>query len=356
MNGATSGVMWSAMSSAKFEALGLTDERHPSPGASTLIGFCHVNCSSNRSARDLRRVFRSLADGTAGSAELAQHLKVVIAREGGVLAHPGLAEAAVDLMRLAGQEPIAVLSRVTLPGGAASGESRLGTFARAHGLPLLSIGDVARYRRATEPVVEHVATSDMPTEFGRFRAFAFRYLPDQTEHLALVLGDPAAASRSPQGVLVRLHSECLTGDILASLRCDCGSQLETAMRAIAEENCGAVVYLRGHEGRGIGLAHKIRAYSLQDAGLDTVEANLAQGLPVDSRDYYVGAHILGQLHIRRLRLITNNPAKYEGLSHEGLEIVGRVALPSVETPHNVRYLRTKRERLGHQVTTNRIVP
>jgi 3,4-dihydroxy 2-butanone 4-phosphate synthase/GTP cyclohydrolase II len=190
----------------------------------------------------------------------------------------------------------------------------------------------------------------MPTEFGDFRAVAYRNTLDSTEHLALVMGDVAAASAGPDGVLVRVHSECLTGDILGSLRCDCGAQLEQALRAIAAEGCGAVVYLRGHEGRGIGLGHKIRAYALQDQGLDTVEANTAQGLPVDSRSYGVGAQILGDLGVRRMRLITNNPAKYGGLDGYGLEIVDRVALPTVPTPHNVRYLRTKRDRMNHALS------
>jgi 3,4-dihydroxy 2-butanone 4-phosphate synthase / GTP cyclohydrolase II len=165
----------------------------------------------------------------------------------------------------------------------------------------------------------------------------------------LVMGDIAHEGRSARGALVRVHSECLTGDILGSLRCDCGGQLEQALRAIATEGCGALVYLRGHEGRGIGLAHKIRAYALQDQGLDTVDANTAQGLPADSRSYGVGSQILGDLGISRLRLITNNPAKFGGLESYGLTLVSRVALPVLETPHNVRYLRTKRERMGHDL-------
>lgn len=188
-----------------------------------------------------------------------------------------------------------------------------------------------------------------PPIFGDFRAVAYRSTLDDTEHLALVLGDVAAAGRSEQGALVRVHSECLTGDILGSLRCDCGAQLEQALRAISREGCGAVVYLRGHEGRGIGLAHKIRAYALQERGFDTVDANTAQGLPVDSRNYGTGAQIITDLGIQRLQLITNNPAKYRGLSGYGLEITGRVALPAAANPHNVRYLRTKQARLGHQL-------
>jgi 3,4-dihydroxy 2-butanone 4-phosphate synthase/GTP cyclohydrolase II len=196
-------------------------------------------------------------------------------------------------------------------------------------------------------MLETVATAVMPTVFGEFRAVAYRSTLDGGEHLAMVMGDVAAASQSPKGALVRVHSECLTGDILGSLRCDCGAQLERAFRAVADEGCGAVVYLRGQEGRGIGLGHKIRAYALQEGGLDTVDANLAQGLPVDSRHYGVGAQMLLDLGIHRMRLMTNNPAKYGGLDGYGLEIVSRVPLPSSENPHNARYLRTKRDRMGH---------
>nr|WP_255622602.1 GTP cyclohydrolase II [Pseudonocardia sp. DSM 110487] len=196
-----------------------------------------------------------------------------------------------------------------------------------------------------------MATSAMPTVFGEFRAVAYRSTIDATEHLALVHGD-AAASRSPRGALVRVHSECLTGDIIGSLRCDCGAQLEQAMRAIAAEGAGAIVYLRGHEGRGIGLAHKIRAYALQETGLDTIDANTVQGLPVDSRSYGTGAQILTDLGITRLRLIINNPAKYGGLDGYGLHILDRVTLATTPSPHNMRYLRTKQERMGHVLVLN----
>jgi 3,4-dihydroxy 2-butanone 4-phosphate synthase/GTP cyclohydrolase II len=262
---------------------------------------------------------------------------------------PGHTEAAVDLTTMAGLSGVGVITEITADDGTMPSGATVAAFARDHGLPLLAIADLVRYRRATERLVEQVATSGMPTAFGQFRAVAYRSTLDGSEHLAMVMGDVAEAGRSERGALVRVHSECLTGDILGSLRCDCGSQLEEALRAIAAEGCGALVYLRGHEGRGIGLAHKIRAYALQDSGLDTVDANTAQGLPADSRSYGVGSQILGDLGISRLRLITNNPAKFGGLEGYGLTIVGRVALPVVETPHNVRYLRTKRERMGHDL-------
>jgi 3,4-dihydroxy 2-butanone 4-phosphate synthase/GTP cyclohydrolase II len=250
---------------------------------------------------------------------------------------------------MAGLSGVGVITEITADDGTMPSGASVAAFAREHDLPLLAIADLVRYRRATERLVEQVATSGMPTAFGTFRAVAYRSTLDGSEHLALVMGDVAEAGRSEAGALVRVHSECLTGDILGSLRCDCGGQLEQALRAIAAEGCGALVYLRGHEGRGIGLGHKIRAYALQDQGLDTVDANTAQGLPADSRSYGVGSQILGDLGINRLRLITNNPAKFGGLEGYGLSIVGRVALPVVETPHNVRYLRTKRDRMGHDL-------
>jgi 3,4-dihydroxy 2-butanone 4-phosphate synthase/GTP cyclohydrolase II len=251
------------------------------------------------------------------------------------------------LLSLAGLSGVGVIGELVADDGSMRCGHDLERFAAEHDLPVLAIADLVRYRRATERLVEPIASSTMPTEFGDFRAVAYRSTVDGTEHLALVMGDVAAAGHGPAGVLVRVHSECLTGDILGSLRCDCGAQLEQALRAIATECCGAVIYLRGHEGRGIGLGHKIRAYALQDAGLDTVDANTAQGLPVDSRSYGTGAQILADLGIRRIRLITNNPAKYGGIDGHGLELLGRVGLPVHATPHNVRYLRTKRDRLGH---------
>jgi 3,4-dihydroxy 2-butanone 4-phosphate synthase/GTP cyclohydrolase II len=265
-----------------------------------------------------------------------------------VLVRAGHTEAAVDLTTLAGLSGVGVIGELVDEDGSMRRGASLTAFAHEHDLPVLAIADLVRYRRATERLVELVGSAQMPTAFGDFRALAYRNTLDGTEHLALVMGDLAAAGRTADGALVRVHSECLTGDILGSLRCDCGGQLEQALAAIAAEGCGAVVYLRGHEGRGIGLGHKIRAYALQEQGLDTVDANTVQGLPVDSRSYGVGAQVLGDLGATRIRLITNNPAKFGGLEGYGLTVVGRVALPVVETPHNVRYLRTKRERMGHE--------
>jgi 3,4-dihydroxy 2-butanone 4-phosphate synthase / GTP cyclohydrolase II len=299
---------------------------------------------------------RALADPALAPDRLRRpgHVFPLRARPGGVLVRPGHTEAAVDLLGMAGLSGVGVISEIVADDGAMRRGDSLAAFARQHDLPVLAIADLVRYRRTTEQLVETAATATLPTTFGEFRAIAYRNPLDGTEHLALVMGDVATAGQSEQGVLVRVHSECVTGDVLGSLRCDCGDQLEQALRAIAAEGCGALVYLRGHEGRGIGLAHKIRAYALQEAGLDTVDANVAQGLPVDARSYGVGAHILVALGIHRIRLITNNPAKYHGLDGYGIELVDRVKLPTSVNPHNLRYLHTKQERMGHTIDHLRV--
>jgi 3,4-dihydroxy 2-butanone 4-phosphate synthase/GTP cyclohydrolase II len=350
----TTGILCAPMRGDRADALRL----HPMVADNTdnhstafTVTVDHHTVGTGVSASDRTRTLRSLAEPATKPEDLRRpgHVFPLRAREGGVLVRAGHTEAAVDLLTLAGRTAVGVISEIVAPGGAMQRGAQLRTFAAEHDLPVMTIADLVRYRRATERIVEHVASSALPTAFGDFRAVAYRSTLDGTEHLALVLGDIAAAGRSERGVLVRVHSECLTGDILGSLRCDCGPQLEQAMTAIAGEGCGAVVYLRGHEGRGIGLAHKIRAYALQEQGLDTVDANTAQGLPVDSRSYGTGAQILADLGIRRLRLITNNPAKYRGLDGYGLEITERVALPTSANPHNLRYLRAKQYRLGHDL-------
>lgn len=295
---------------------------------------------------------RALADPTLRPAQLRRpgHIFPLRARPGGVLVRAGHTEAAVDLLTLAGLSGVGVISELVTDHGPMKRGADLKRFAQDHDLPMLAIADLVRYRRATEQLVEQVATAAMPTTAGGFRAVAFRNTLDCTEHLALVMGDVVSQGRTDEGVLVRVHSECLTGDALGSLRCDCGEQLRNAMSMISAEECGAIVYLRGHEGRGIGLTHKIRAYALQEDGLDTIDANTAQGLPVDARTYGIGAQILAALGIRRIRIITNNPAKYRGLDGYGLELVGRVADPTASNPHNLRYLNTKRDRLGHHFT------
>jgi GTP cyclohydrolase II len=218
-------------------------------------------------------------------------------------------------------------------------------FADEHGLPMVSIADLVSYRRRTERSVDRAAETVVPTEHGEFRAVGYRSLLDGVEHVAFVRGDIGDG----EDVLVRVHSECLTGDVFGSLRCDCGPQLQAALAAVAAEGRGVVLYVRGHEGRGIGLVHKLQAYQLQDSGADTVDANLELGLPADARDYGIGAQILADLGVRSMRLLTNNPAKRAGLEGYGLRIIGRVPLPVHATTQNLRYLRTKRDRMGHDL-------
>ena len=321
-------------------------------GTAFTVTVDHIESGTGVSAQARARTVRALADPDClpGALRRPGHVFPLRAREGGVLIRAGHTEAAVDLLRLAGRTPVGVISELVDESGEMLRGVALTAFAKEHSLPVVAIADLVRYRQAAENIVIPVASAQMPTTFGDFRAVAYRSrLDGSTEHLALVYGDVGKISRTPEGVLVRVHSECLTGDVLGSLRCDCGTQLQQALRTIVDEGCGVLVYLRGHEGRGIGLANKIHAYALQEQGLDTADANSAQGLPVDSRSYGVGAQILSDLGVRRLRLITNNPAKFGGLAGYGLEIVGRVALPSAITPHNLRYLRTKRDRMGHQL-------
>jgi len=348
----TTGIVCAPMPGTRADELRLPPmvaDNTDSHGTAFTVSVDLTGTGTGVSAQARAATVRGLADPALRPDQLRRpgHIFPLRARDGGVLVRAGHTEAAVDLLTLAGLSGVGVISELVADDGSMLRGAALADFAAEHALPVLAIADLVRYRRATERLVEPVASATMPTEFGDFRAVAYRSTLDGGEHLALVLGDVAAAGSTAGGALVRVHSECLTGDILGSLRCDCGAQLEAALKAIAAEGCGAVVYLRGHEGRGIGLGHKIRAYALQDQGLDTVDANTAQGLPVDSRSYGIGAQILADLGIRRLRLITNNPAKYGGLDGHGLELTGRVALPTVPNPHNVRYLRTKRDRLDH---------
>jgi 3,4-dihydroxy 2-butanone 4-phosphate synthase / GTP cyclohydrolase II len=260
-----------------------------------------------------------------------------------VLRRAGHTEAAVDLAVLAGLRPAGVLCELVNDDGSMMRLPQLRAFAREYGLALISIEDLIAYRRRTERQVEQVASARIPTEHGVFQAVGYRAAVDASEHIALVFGELGDG----EDVLVRVHSECLTGDVFGSLRCDCGPQLNAALARVAIEGRGVVLYVRGHEGRGIGLMHKLQAYQLQDQGRDTVDANLELGLPADARDYGTGAQILYDLGVRSMRLLTNNPAKRSGLEGYGLRVVGRESLPVRPTPENVRYLRTKRDRMGH---------
>jgi len=301
------------------------------------------------SATDRARTVRLLADAASTAADFTRpgHVVPLRAKEGGVLRRPGHTEAAVDLCRLAGLRPAGVLCEIVSQKDV-EGMARLDeleVFTAEHGLTLISIADLIAYRRRTEKQVRAVAEARIPTRHGEFRALGYTSVLDGTDHVALVRGEIGDG----WGVLVRVHSECLTGDVLGSLRCDCGPQLDAALAAVAAEGRGVVLYVRGHEGRGIGLLHKLQAYQLQDRGADTVDANLELGLPADARDYGTGAQILVDLGIRTMRLLTNNPTKRAGLEGYGLEIVDRVPLPVSATPENLRYLRTKRDRMGHDL-------
>jgi len=296
------------------------------------------------SAADRSLTLNLLADPKSSANDFNRpgHVLPLRYRPGGVLKRAGHTEAAVDLARLAGCHPAGVLCEVVNDDGTMARVPDLIQFCEQHGLLLISIADLIRYRRVNERLVDPISQARIPTIYGEFTGHVFRDF-DDTEHLALTYGSVMGA----EPVLVRVHSECLTGDILASMRCDCGSQLHSALEAIAEAGAGVLVYLRGHEGRGIGIGHKIAAYSLQDAGRDTVDANLELGLPVDSREYGIGAQILAELGVQRMRLMTNNPNKIGGLSGYGLEVVERVPTSSNANPYNSAYLRTKKMRLGH---------
>lgn len=276
------------------------------------------------------------------------HVFPLRAKEGGVLQRAGHTEAAVDLCRLAGLYPAGVICEILNDDGTMARVPDLEPFAQAHGLLMITVADLIRFRMQRERLVREVIRVDLPTEFGTFQLHAFENVIDRTHHVALTMGD----IRPDEPVLVRVHSECLTGDVFHSLRCDCGQQLEKALGLIAEAGRGVLLYIMNHEGRGIGLLNKLRAYELQDRqGLDTVEANRSLGFKPDHRDYGIGAQILRELGVRKMRLMTNNPTKYIALDGYGLEIVERVSLEVPPNPRNRDYLRTKKEKLGHILST-----
>ncbi|MEV0010691.1 bifunctional 3,4-dihydroxy-2-butanone-4-phosphate synthase/GTP cyclohydrolase II [Streptomyces sp. NPDC051840] len=299
------------------------------------------------SAADRATTLRMLAGGKAEAADFVRpgHVFPLRARTGGVLVRNGHTEAAVDLARLAGLRPAGAIVEIAGEDGVMLRLPELVPFARKHGLTIISIEDLIAYRRSSEPTVRREAEVRLPTTFGPFTAYGYRSTVDGVEHVALVHGDIGDG----QDVLVRVHSECLTGDIFQSQRCDCGPQLHASMERVTAEGRGIVVYLRGHEGRGIGLLSKLRAYELQERGSDTLDANLELGLPADARDYAAGAQILRDLGVRSLRLMTNNPDKTAALVRHGLKVTGREPMPVQAGEHNLRYLRTKRDRMGHDL-------
>ncbi|MEI6034347.1 MAG: bifunctional 3,4-dihydroxy-2-butanone-4-phosphate synthase/GTP cyclohydrolase II [Verrucomicrobiae bacterium] len=298
------------------------------------------------SAKDRAATIRVLARGTSEASALVQpgHVFPLQAKEGGVLRRAGHTEAAVDLARLAGLDPSGVICEILKADGSMARLPDLVKFKRKHGLKLCSIQDLIAYRRKSEKLIEREQTIQMPTDFGDFDLHLYRSLVDGAHHLALVLGK--ISGKKP--TLVRVHSECLTGDVFGSRRCDCGSQLQEGMKRIQAAGSGVLVYMR-QEGRGIGLGPKIHAYKLQEEGLDTVEANERLGFPMDLRDYGLGAQILSDLGVSRIRLLTNNPRKVVGLEGYDLEIVEQVPIRSIANPHNAKYLETKKKKMGHKL-------
>jgi 3,4-dihydroxy 2-butanone 4-phosphate synthase/GTP cyclohydrolase II len=303
------------------------------------------NITTGISAADRAETIRVLSDPNSTSWDLVMpgHVYPLRAREGGVLVRAGQTEASVDLCKLAGLTPVAVICEMMNPDGTMMRMPQLKRFAARHGVKIISVNQLIRYRLQRERLIERVAATQLPTKWGDFTLYAYRSAIDPDEHAALVYGDISG----PEPVLVRVHSQCVSGDVFGSMRCDCGQQMEIALQMIANEGRGVLVYMR-QEGRGIGFCNKVRAYQLQEEqGLDTVEANEALGFAADRRDYGIGMQILVDLGLSKIRLITNNPQKRAGLEGYGLEVVERVPIMATPNPHNWRYLETKRDKLGH---------
>ncbi|WP_277210424.1 bifunctional 3,4-dihydroxy-2-butanone-4-phosphate synthase/GTP cyclohydrolase II [Isoptericola croceus] len=367
----TSGLVCVAADGATLDRLGLplmvAENRDAFRTAYTITVDAADGVTTGISGADRALTARTLASADAVPTDLTRpgHVLPLRARDGGVLERTGHTEAAVDLARLAGRGTTGVLAEITHDDGTMMRLPALREFAAQHSLELLSVADLMAYRRLTEVLVDRLAVTRLPTRHGTFTAVGYRDRVTGDEHVALVAGALADLDGG-EPVLVRVHSECLTGDAFGSLRCDCGPQLDAALRAIEEAGRGVVVYVRGHEGRGIGLVAKLAAYSLQDGGHDTIDANLAQGLPVDSREYTAAAHVLRDLGVTDVRLLTNNPAKVDGLRAGGVAVAERVPLAIHPAPDNVAYLRTKRDRMGHDlpnlepegasVTTHPVLP
>jgi 3,4-dihydroxy 2-butanone 4-phosphate synthase/GTP cyclohydrolase II len=350
------GLICVPMLAERLEALGIPPmvrRNGDAHGTAFHVSVDHRDGATGISAADRAQTIRALADERTDRRSLLQpgHVFPLEYQRGGVLKRAGHTEASVDLTLMAGLSPAAVICEIASDDGTMARLPELLKFAARHGLPVLAITDLIAYRRRSERLVERVSSARLPLDAGDFRAIGFRDHVDGREHVALVRGD----LRSVDAPLIRMHSECLTGDVFGSRRCDCGRQLRLALERIADVGVGAVVYLRGHEGRGIGLLEKLRAYELQDSGLDTVEANLQLGHPADRRDYGIGMQILADLGITRLRLLTNNPSKRAGLEGYGLEVVDCVPLVPDPTSESLAYLITKIEKMGHEVEMDHLL-
>jgi 3,4-dihydroxy 2-butanone 4-phosphate synthase/GTP cyclohydrolase II len=334
-----------------MEQLGLrmmvNDNQSPFQTAFTVSIEARRGVTTGISAADRATTVLTAVDDDATPDDIVSpgHIFPLRARRGGVLVRTGQTEGSVDMARLAGLKPAGVICEIMNDDGTMARRPDLEIFAEQHGLRIVTIADLIAYRMRTERLVKRAATAQMPTEFGEFSAIAYTNSVDQLEHVALVKGD----INPEEPTLVRVHSQCLTGDALGSLRCDCGDQLRSALKQISEEGCGVLLYML-QEGRGIGLINKIRAYELQDQGCDTVEANEALGFPADMRDYGIGAQILADLGVRKMRLMTNNPKKMIGLEGYGLTLEERVPIEMTPKPENIEYMRTKCYKMGHALT------